>query len=40
MPDFEKRLGDDFGLKKDKQEWLTAWDLTRSPRAARRWKSC
>ncbi len=27
MPDFEKRLGEDFDLKKDKVEWLTAWDL-------------
>jgi hypothetical protein len=27
MPDFEKRLAEDFDLKKDKAEWLTAWDL-------------
>jgi hypothetical protein len=27
MPDFEKRLAEDFDLKKDKEEWLTAWDL-------------
>jgi len=27
MPDFEKRLGEDFDLKKDKEEWLTAWDM-------------
>jgi len=27
MPDFEKRLRDDFDLKRDKEEWLTAWDL-------------
>lgn len=27
MPDFEKRLKDDFGLKRDKEEWLKAWDL-------------
>ena len=27
MPDFEKRLREDFGLKRDKEEWLTAWDL-------------
>ena len=27
MPDFEQRLRDEFGLKKDKEEWLTAWDL-------------
>ncbi len=27
MPDFEKRLRDDFDLKKSKEEWLQAWDL-------------
>jgi hypothetical protein len=27
MPDFEKRLKEDFDLKKDKEEWVTAWDL-------------
>ncbi len=27
MPDFEKRLRDDFDLKKDKEEWITAWDM-------------
>ena len=27
MPDFEKRLAEDFDLKKDKTEWVTAWDL-------------
>jgi hypothetical protein len=27
MPDFEKRLGDEFGLKRTKEEWQTAWDL-------------
>lgn len=27
MPDFEKRLREDFDLKKDKEEWVTAWDL-------------
>jgi hypothetical protein len=27
MPDFEKRLREDFDLKRDKEEWLTAWDL-------------
>jgi len=30
MPDFEKRLREDFDLKKDKEQWLLAWDLTRS----------
>lgn len=27
LPDFEKRLKEDFGLKRDKEVWLTAWDL-------------
>jgi hypothetical protein len=27
MPDFQKRLGDDFGLQRDSEEWLPAWDL-------------
>ena len=27
MPDFEKRLLEDYGLKRDKVEWVTAWDL-------------
>jgi hypothetical protein len=27
MPDFEARLKDEFDLKKDREEWLTAWDL-------------
>ena len=27
MPDFEKRLREDFGLKRDSEQWLTAWDL-------------
>lgn len=27
MPDFEKRLKEDYGLKRDKEEWLQAWDL-------------
>jgi hypothetical protein len=30
MPDFEKRLTTDFGLKKVDQKWLVAWDLQRS----------
>ncbi|MBL8792854.1 MAG: hypothetical protein JNM56_03020, partial [Planctomycetia bacterium] len=29
MPDFEKRLRDDFGLKRDSEQWLTAWDMTK-----------
>jgi hypothetical protein len=27
MPDFQKRLTDDFGLRRDSEEWLQAWDL-------------
>jgi hypothetical protein len=27
MPDFQKRLADDFGLRRDSEEWLQAWDL-------------
>jgi hypothetical protein len=27
MPDFEKRLQEDFGLKRSSERWLTAWDL-------------
>lgn len=27
MPDFEKRLRDDFDLKKSKEEWIQAWDM-------------
>jgi hypothetical protein len=27
MPDFEKRLKEDFGLKRQSEKWLTAWDL-------------
>jgi hypothetical protein len=30
MPDFEKRLVEDFGLKKSKQVWVDAWDLTKA----------
>ena len=31
MPDFEKRLLRDFGMKKTQQVWLDAWDLTSAP---------
>ena len=27
LPDFEKRLREDFGLKRDSDRWLTAWDM-------------
>lgn len=30
MPDFEKRLNNDFGLQVKQQEWITAWDLTKA----------
>ena len=30
MPDFEQRLVEDFGLKKTKQVWVDAWDLTKA----------
>jgi hypothetical protein len=27
MPDFDRRLRDEFGLRRQSQEWLTAWNL-------------
>jgi hypothetical protein len=30
MPDFEKRLREDFGLKRKQVNWMTAWDLTKN----------
>jgi hypothetical protein len=33
MPDFEKRLREDFGLKRDSETWLKAWDLTKQQRS-------
>ena len=32
MPDFEKRLVKDFGLKKTQHVWVDAWDLKTAPR--------
>jgi hypothetical protein len=32
MPDFEKRLRDDFGMKRDSDQWFTAWDMTKKNR--------
>jgi hypothetical protein len=29
LPDMEKRLGTDFGLKRESEKWLTAWSLER-----------
>ena len=28
LPDMEKRLEKDFGLKRQSTTWLTAWDMT------------
>ena len=36
MPDFDRRLRDEFGLTRQGQEWLTAWDLRDDPDAASR----
>ena len=27
MPDFDKRLKEDFGMKRTDSEWITAWNL-------------
>ena len=27
MPDFDKRLKEDFGMKRTESEWTTAWNL-------------
>jgi hypothetical protein len=32
MPDFERRLRDDFGLRPQSPQWLDAWDLRARPR--------
>jgi hypothetical protein len=32
MPDFEKRLQAELGLKRDSEKWLIAWDLQPRPR--------
>jgi hypothetical protein len=31
LPDMEQRLIKEFGLKKQKVDWITAWDLTKAP---------
>jgi hypothetical protein len=36
MPDFDRRMRDEFGLARQSQEWLTAWDLRHDPDAAAR----
>ncbi len=33
MGDMEKHLADDFHLRRSKEEWLTAWKLSKPPRA-------
>lgn len=35
MADFEKRLTTDFGLQRDRVEWLAAWDLLAAKRRVR-----
>ncbi len=32
MPDFDKRLKEDFGMKRTDSEWITAWNLADDPR--------
>jgi hypothetical protein len=34
MPDMERRLLEDFGLKRQEQRWLVAWDLAGKPKQA------
>ena len=36
MPDFDKRLRTEFGLRRQGQEWLTAWDLRKGQGASLR----
>jgi hypothetical protein len=33
MPDFEKRLREDFGLRRENVQWLTAWDMKAKKRS-------
>lgn len=35
LPDMEKRLASDFGLKRDKEQWLVAWVLEKAKPTAR-----
>jgi hypothetical protein len=39
MPDFDKRLREEFGLVRQSQEWLTAWDMRDNADPAQRLKS-
>ena len=34
MADFEQRLASDFGLRRESEQWLTAWDLTRQKKGS------
>ena len=31
MPDFERRLTEEFGMRLQSEKWLTAWDLRMIP---------
>jgi hypothetical protein len=33
MPDFEKRLAEDYGLTRQREEWLQAWDMKAKKRS-------
>ena len=35
LPDMDKRLIEEFGLKRDKTEWLTAWDMSEPAKPAK-----
>ncbi|MBI4605603.1 MAG: hypothetical protein HY721_26865 [Planctomycetes bacterium] len=36
MPDLEKRLVEELGFKKSREEWVTAWDIRRAERSGER----
>jgi hypothetical protein len=36
LPDLERRLLTEFGLKRDSERWLLAWDLKSVPQPAKR----
>lgn len=38
LPDMEKRLADDFGLKRDKEQWIVAWTLEKAKPATKKEK--
>jgi hypothetical protein len=35
MPDFDKRLKEDFGMKRTTSEWINAWNLADDGSATR-----